>query len=261
VGLTMTDQLLIQRNGSVLELTMNRPDKKNALTLAMYNQLSQALQSADSDPEVRVILLTGAGDCFSAGNDIADFIAALDRPDAVQGPLTFLQAISNLNTPIIAAVPGIAIGIGTTMLLHCDLVIASEQARFQLPFARLGLVPEGGSSYLIPQLLGHRRAFELLVMGEQFDAATARELGVINRVVEHQNLLDIARKQAGKLAALAPDAVRQSKAMLRSHQMAELQQVLVAEVEQFAARLKSPEAMEALQAFMEKRKPDFSRFN
>ena len=257
----MTDQLLIQRNGSVLELTMNRPAKKNALTLAMYQQLSEALQAADKDPQVRVVLLTGAGDCFSAGNDIADFLAVLGQPDAVQGPLSFLRSISGLNKPIVAAVPGIAVGIGTTMLLHCDLVIASDRARFQLPFARLGLVPEGGSSYLIPQLLGHRKAFELLVMGDQFDARTACELGIINQQVEYDELMATARQKADALAAMAPDAVRQSKAMLRRYQMDDLQQVLVAEIEQFAARLKSPEAMEALQAFMEKRAADFSRFN
>lgn len=257
----MNDQLLIQRSGSILELTLNRPDKKNALTLAMYQQLSEALLEADKDPQVRVVLLTGAGDCFSAGNDILDFIASLDRPDAVQAPLKFLQTITTISKPVIAAVPGVAVGIGTTMLLHCDLVIASDQARFQLPFVRLGLVPEGGASLLLPQLMGHRKAFELVVMGEAFNASLAADLGVVNRVVEHSNLMDIARVQAEKLAALAPDAVRQSKAMLRRDQQEQLQQVLVAEIEQFAARLKSPEAMEALQAFTEKRAPDFSRFD
>lgn len=256
----MNDQLLVQRTGSILELTLNRPDKKNALTLAMYQQLSEALLEADSDPQVRVILLTGAGDSFSAGNDILDFIAALDRPDAVQAPLKFLQAITTLSKPVIAAVPGVAVGIGTTMLLHCDLVIASDQARFQLPFVRLGLVPEGGASLLLPQLIGHRKAFELVVMGEVFNASLAADLGVVNKVVEHSKLMDVARAQAAKLAALAPEAVRQSKAMLRRGQQEQLQQVLVAEIEQFAARLKSPEAMEALQAFTEKREADFSRF-
>lgn len=185
----------------------------------------------------------------------------MDRPDAVQAPLKFLQTITTVSKPVIAAVPGVAVGIGTTMLLHCDLVVASEQARFQLPFVRLGLVPEGGASLLLPQLMGHRKAFELVVMGEAFHASLAADLGVVNQVVEHGKLMDIARSQAEKLAALAPEAVRQSKAMLRRGQQEQLQQVLVTEIEQFAARLKSPEAMEALQAFTEKRAPDFSKFS
>ncbi|MEH6577283.1 MAG: enoyl-CoA hydratase [Amphritea sp.] len=256
----MNDQLLIQRNGSILELTMNRPDKKNALTLAMYNQLSDALKSADADPKVRVIFLTGAGESFTAGNDIADFIAALNQPDAVQAPLGFLQTITTIEKPIVAAVPGAAVGIGTTMLLHCDLVFASEQARFQLPFTRLGLVPEGGASFLLPHLVGHRQAFELLVMGEAISAQRAQQLGIVNEIYHHEQLLEQARHKAATLAALAPESVRQSKAMLRSYQQAELQQVLVSEIEQFAKRLQSPEAHEALNAFMEKRAPDFSRF-
>ena len=256
----MSETLLISTRERVREICLNRPDKKNALTLAMYQGLGQALKDADSDPEIRVILLTGAGDCFSSGNDIADFIAALDQPDAVQGPLGFLQAISTTKKPVIAAVPGIAVGIGTTMLLHCDLVLASDQARFQLPFARLGLVPEGGASYLLPQLAGHRKAFEMLVLGDVFEPQVAQQIGLVNRIISHAELSEQARQLAQQLAGMAPDAVQQSKSMLRSVGQEQLQQVLVAEVEQFAQRLTSAEAMEALQAFMEKRQPDFSRF-
>lgn len=255
----MSEQLLSQYNGAMLELTLNRPEKKNALTLAMYHQLSEALQSADEDPAVRVILLSGAGECFTAGNDIGDFIAALNQPDGVNAALHFLQTVSRLKKPLVAAVPGVAVGIGTTLLLHCDLVFASEQARFQLPFTRLGLVPEGGASYLLPQLLGHRQAFELLVLGEAIGALRAQQLGIVNQVYPADQLLTQARAQAATLAALAPESVRRSKAMLRMHQQQALQQVLVYEVEQFAERLQSPEAHEALRAFMEKRAADFSR--
>jgi enoyl-CoA hydratase/carnithine racemase len=256
----MSELLSITTQGHVCHIRLNRPEKKNALTLPLYEGLTAALISADENPDVRVIVLGSTGDSFCSGNDIADFIAAAGRPDAVKIPLLFLHTIASLKKPIIAVVPGAAVGIGTTLLLHCDLVIASDQARFQLPFARLGLVPEGGSSLLIPQLVGHRRAFELLVMGESFSAATARDLGLINQVVMHHSLENLAMLQAEKLAGLAPEAVRQSKAMLRSYTQSQLEEVMVAEVEQFAARLGSAEAAEALQAFIEKREADFSRF-
>lgn len=256
----MSELLNITTRERICQILLNRPDKKNALTLAMYAGLTEALLAADNDPQVRVIVLGSTSDGFCSGNDIADFIAAGSRPDAVKTPLAFLQTIASLTKPVMAVVPGAAVGIGSTMLLHCDLVIASDQARFQLPFARLGLVPEGGSSLLLPQLVGHRRAFEILVMGESFSAATAREMGLVNRVVIHSSLQDLAMLEAGKLAALAPEAVRQSKAMLRSHTQKQLDAVLVAEVKQFAQRLQSAEAAEALQAFVEKREPDFSRF-
>ncbi|BBB27501.1 enoyl-CoA hydratase-related protein [Amphritea japonica] len=256
----MSEYLNIVTRDRICQILLNRPDKKNALTLSMYEGLTQALKDADANPDVRVILLGSTGDSFCSGNDIGDFIGAINSPNAVQAPLQFLQTISSLIKPVVAVVPGVAVGIGVTMLLHCDLVIASDQANFQLPFARLGLVPEGGASLIVPQLVGHRRAFELLVMGESFSAVTAADLGIINRTVEQNRLQEQSLLEAGKLASLAPDAVRQSKAMLRSVSQSQMQEVLLAEVEQFAARLKSEEAMEALQAFMQKREPDFSRF-
>jgi len=256
----VSELLNITTDNRICKIFLNRPDKKNALTLAMYEGLTRALMNADADPDVRVIMLDSDNDSFCSGNDIADFIAAASRPDAVAAPLLFLQTIASLAKPVIAVVPGAAVGIGSTILLHCDLVIASDEARFQLPFARLGLVPEGGSSLLLPQLVGHRRAFELLVMGETFSADTARELGLVNRVVMHSRLHDLALLDAEKLAAMAPGAVQQSKAMLRSHVQTQLDAVLTEEVKLFAARLQSAEAAEALQAFMQKRQPDFSRF-
>lgn len=256
----MNDILKVTLQDRVCQVLMNRPEKKNALTLEMYQGLTDAMIAADNNPEVRVIILGSTGDSFCAGNDIADFIAAVSRPDAIKVPLFFLQTLATLKTPLIAAVPGAAVGIGSTVLLHCDLVVASDQARFQLPFARLGLVPEGGSSLLVPQLVGHRRAFELLVLGDSFSAETASDLGLVNWVVTPDTLQTRALAAATKLAALAPEAVRQSKAMLRSHTQSQLEAVLVAEVNQFAERLTSEEAREALTAFMEKRAPDFSRF-
>ncbi|MDO6564905.1 enoyl-CoA hydratase-related protein [Amphritea sp. 1_MG-2023] len=256
----MSDLVKIATQDQVRQILMNRPEKKNALTLTMYQALTDALLAADEDPDVRVIMLGSSGDSFCAGNDINDFIAAVNRPDAIQAPLLFLQTLASLTTPLIAVVPGMAVGIGTTILLYCDLVIASQQACFQLPFARLGLVPEGGSSLLIPQLVGHRRAFELLVIGEQFSAQTAQTLGLVNWLEAPSSLTERAWLEATKLAALPPDAVRQSKAMLRRHTQSQLEAVLVAEVKQFAARLTSEEANEALLAFIQKRTADFSRF-
>lgn len=256
----MSEHILVSQSGQVRQLVLNRADKKNALTLAMYNRLSEALLAADSDPEVRVIVLRAEGDSFCAGNDIADFVAAVNNPDAMQAPLNFLRAISGVSKPVIAAVSGAAVGIGSTMLLHCDLVVASQQTRFQLPFVKLGLVPEGGSSLIMPQLAGHRKAFELLVLGEPFDAETGVELGLVNQIVTPEQLQQRTMQLAEEVAALAPEAVRQSKALLKQNMHDQLQQVIQAEGELFAARLHSAEAQEALQAFIEKRSPDFSRF-
>lgn len=256
----MSEHILVSQSGQVRQLILNRADKKNALTLAMYNRLSEALLAADSDPEVRVIVLRAEGDSFCAGNDIADFVAAVNNPDAMQAPLNFLRAISGVSKPVIAAVSGAAVGIGSTMLLHCDLVVASQQTRFQLPFVKLGLVPEGGSSLIMPQLAGHRKAFELLVLGGPFDAETGVELGLVNQIVTPEQLQQRTMQLAEEVAALAPEAVRQSKALLKQNMHDQLQQVIQAEGELFAARLHSAEAQEALQAFIEKRSPDFSRF-
>ncbi|MCV6612256.1 MAG: enoyl-CoA hydratase [Amphritea sp.] len=256
----MSEHILVSQSGQVRQLILNRADKKNALTLAMYNRLSEALLATDSDPEVRVIVLRAEGDSFCAGNDIADFVAAVNNPDAMQAPLNFLRAISGVSKPLIAAVSGAAVGIGSTMLLHCDLVVASQQTRFQLPFVKLGLVPEGGSSLIMPQLAGHRKAFELLVLGEPFDAETSVELGLVNQISTPEQLQQRTMQLAEEIAALAPEAVRQSKALLKQNMHDQLQQVIQAEGELFAARLHSAEAQEALQAFIEKRSPDFSRF-
>lgn len=243
----------------VLQIQLDRPGKRNALTVGMYSALAEALARADRDPGVRVVLLTGSRDCFTAGNDMADFIQ--NPPADESSPvLRFLGALVRAEKPLIAAVAGPAVGIGTTMLLHCDLIFAARSARFQLPFVNLGLCPEGGSSRLLPQRLGHPRAAEILLLGEPFDAERALALGLINRVCEDDALLDAAWDSARRIAARPPAAVRLTKQLLKQGDAEALAQTLALEGKHFVERLSSPEAKEALQAFLEKRKPDFSRF-
>jgi enoyl-CoA hydratase/carnithine racemase len=249
------ESIITSQQGAVCSIRINRPRKKNALTLDMYQGLIDALQQAANDQAVRVVVLSGEGDSFSSGNDIIDFVAAATKPDKVALPLTFLQTISTFSKPIIAAVQGDAIGIGTSMLLHCDLVYSAPKARFQLPFARLGLVPEGGTSLLLPSQLGHRLAFELLVLGHAIEGTRAAELGLINQVADEP--FEKAMAIAEQLANMAPEAVGLSKKMLKQHQQDLLQRVLIEEVEQFAKRLSSAEAKEAFSAFIEKRPAKF----
>lgn len=246
-------ELLTQRyDNGVLGLTLNRPEKKNALNRAMYLSLTELLQQADRDSGIRVVVLSGAGDSFCAGNDLADFIASGGDAESARVPLRLLQTLAAFSKPLIASAQGHAVGIGTTMLLHCDLVYGADDLRLQLPFARLGLVPEGGSSLLLPQLAGHRHAFELLVLGEPFDALRAREIGLVNEVVPRAGLMDRALERARMLASLPTEAVQQSKQMLRAHQQDLLQQVLVEEVDAFRERLASGEARSALESALQR---------
>jgi enoyl-CoA hydratase/carnithine racemase len=256
-GGSMSD-VIIARSGSVLEITLNRPEKKNALTRAMYAEVVGAFQTADADPAIRAVLLTGAGDTFTSGNDIRDFQArAASNERSAASP--FLSALSTLKTPLVAAVNGAAIGVGTTMLAHCDLIVAARSARFVMPFTSLGLVPEAGSSLLFAQILGVQRANALLLLGEPLDAATAHEWGFVHQVVEDAALLDAARAVANRLAALPPQAVRLTKQLIR-HGKPDLPGRIAEELVLFRERVGSPEAAEAFAAFVEKRKPDFSRF-
>ncbi|WP_151670548.1 enoyl-CoA hydratase-related protein [Nitrincola schmidtii] len=236
----------------VLTLTLNRPEKKNALTGAMYQILTDSLKEAEKDDAVRVVVLCGAGSDFSAGNDIHDFVSAISDPQKIRIPLGFLQAISSFTKPILAAVSGVAIGIGTSLLLHCDLVYADETAKFQLPFTKMGLVPEGGTSLLLPSALGHRKAFEILVLGDAFNAKTATDIGLINAEVPSVSLIETVTEKANQLAQMGPEAVHQSKAMMKQYDDNKLQSVLVSEVEAFAARLSSVEARATFMAFMQK---------
>lgn len=253
----MTEHVLTTRNGPVLEVRLNRPERKNALTRAMYDAMADAFDTADRDPELRAVLLTGTGDCFTAGNDIKDFQARAEHGGDGAGS-RFLPTISTMQTPLIAAVNGAAVGVGTTMLAHCDLVVAARSASFVMPFTRLGLVPEAASSLLFPRLLGYQRAGALLLLGEGMDAATALQWGFVNRVVDDPALLDSARELAQRCAALPPEAVRLTKQLIR-HGVPDVAGRIEQELALFRQRLASPEAKEAFAAFMEKRAPDFSR--
>jgi enoyl-CoA hydratase/carnithine racemase len=244
----------------VLTLQIDRPAKKNALTLAMYDAMTKALDRALEDPQIRVVLLRGSEGCFTAGNDLLDFMQR--PPSSADSPVgRFLEALVGHPKPIVAAVEGIAIGVGTTMLLHCDLVYATPTTRFQLPFVPLGLGPEAGSSLLLPQLCGHQRAAELLLLGEPFDGAKAFELGLVNRLVEPDGLHAWARDRAVTLATLPPASIRLTKRLLRAPMRATLEAVMNDESTAFFERLRAPEATEAMSAFFAKRKADFSRFD
>jgi enoyl-CoA hydratase/carnithine racemase len=251
--------VLVTQTGPVLEVLFNRPEKKNALTGAMYAAVVDAFRHADDDPSIRVVLLSGTGDTFTSGNDIKDFQtrAATNEPMHAS---PFLAALASLATPLVAAVNGAAIGVGTTMLAHADLVIAARSARFAMPFTSLGLVPEAASSLLFPRLLGHQRASALLLLGDAMDAETAREWGFVNQVVADEALMTTARGIAARLAALPPAAVRQTKNLIKNGRR-DVPGRIAEELVLFRERLRSPEAAEAFQAFVEKRKPDFSKFS
>jgi enoyl-CoA hydratase/carnithine racemase len=244
----------------IATLRLNRPEKKNAITHAMYAALADALIEADRDDAVRVVLLCGAGGNFTAGNDLGDFA---NRPpafaDAPSG--RFLRAIAQFKKPLVAAVDGNAVGVGVTMLLHCDLIYASDRAKLRLPFVDLGLVPEAGSSLLLPRLVGHQRASALLLLCDSLDAAGARELGLVNAVLPAAELEAHARQICERLARKAPSALRHTKALLRETQHATVLERIEHEGAIFGAQLRTPEAREAFSAFFEKRAPDFSKID
>lgn len=255
-----TDLILTELLDGILTVRINRPEKKNALNINMYGAMADALNRADEDPAIRVVLLRGCDDCFTSGNDIADFVNF--PPTGPDSPvLLFLKAVTLAAKPLVAAVSGAAVGVGTTLLLHCDLVYAADTAVFQMPFVNLGLCPEAGSTLLLPQLIGHQRAAELLLLGESFTAARAEQLGIVTAVVPQTDLHRTARAKALQLAAQPAAAVRCTKALLKRGNAGILQETSRFEIECFLERLASPEAGEALQAFMERRKPDFSKFD
>jgi enoyl-CoA hydratase/carnithine racemase len=243
--------------GRARTLVFNRPAKKNALTVAMYATMAERLDEAALLPDVRAVIITGAGDAFTSGNDLGDFMAH-PQMDGDHHVVKFLKALVRFPKPIVAAVNGVAIGIGTTMLLHCDLVLVANSARFQLPFVRLGLSPEGGSSILLPRLAGLQRASELLMWGEPFDAAKAREIGLANAVYPDGDLRAEVATRLEKLLELPPEAVIAAKELIRRPQREELEKTMVHESVIFGQRLGSAEATEAFTAFFEKRKPRFT---
>ncbi|HET7505392.1 MAG TPA: enoyl-CoA hydratase-related protein [Kofleriaceae bacterium] len=245
----------------VTTLRFARPEKKNAITLDMYRALRHGLAAAAADPAVRAVVLAGSRDCFTAGNDLGDFLARARTPaptTEVSAGLEFVRALAAFEKPVVASVAGLAIGIGTTMLLHVDLIFAAPSARFRMPFVDLGLVPEAGSSILLPALVGPRRAAQLLLLGEQIDAATALSWGLINQVVADPDAA--AATAAARLAAGPPGALRATRALLRRTTRDAVLEAIRVEGEVFAERLRSPEALEALQAFTARRPADFSRF-
>lgn len=252
-------QLLIEQDQGVLTLTFNRLERKNALSRAMYAAAADVLQQADADTSVRVIIITGGRECFTSGNDLQDF---MDEPKIHENHpvVRFMRALQHLAKPMIAAVSGPAIGIGTTMLLHCDLVYAATNASFQLPFVRLGLCPEYAASYLLPAIIGHVKASELLLLAEPFTSAQAYDLKIINAVVADEELDQFVAHKAAHLAQLPPAAVRRTKALLKQSQQKAVDAAITAEFVGFAEGLASEECKESIQAFFEKRKPDFSRF-
>ena len=250
----------VERDGAVLRIAINRPEKKNALTAEMYDALASAVEQGEADAGVRVMLLHAIGDAFTGGNDLIDFLqkpwAGQETPPA----LRFIYAVAGATKPVVAAVQGLAVGIGVTILLHCDLVYASDTAKFMMPFVDLGIVPEAGSSVLLPALIGHQRAAELLLLGAPMTAQRAYEMGIVNAVLAPDALLATASAAAQKLAEKPVGALRASKLLLKRASKVDVDRAMVEEVAEINVRLDSPETKEALTAFVEKRKPDFSKF-
>jgi enoyl-CoA hydratase/carnithine racemase len=243
----------------ILRIQINRPQKKNALTVDMYAAMADALESAERNPDVRVVLIHGNSEMFTAGNDIVDFDNA-GQTEGTPPVYRFLHDISTATKPLVAVVTGPAVGIGTTMLLHCDLVYAGQNARFTLPFVNLGLCPEAASSYLLPRLLGYQRAAELLMLGDPFSAGKAREFGIVTEVLPDADVFAYAEKQARRLADKPPASLRVTKQLMKVETGSPVKQAMLAERVQFSSLLFAPEAKEAFKAFFEKRKPDFSGF-
>ncbi len=252
------DDIVTEQAGSILRVQLNRPTKRNAMTSAMYLALAGIFSEAANNENTRVVLWHGAGDSFSAGNDLEDF---LKNPP---GPGNFpqarlMEALVNFDKPLVAAVHGAAIGGGTTMLTHCDFVYAGESTKFQMPFINLAVVPEFGSSYSMPARIGHLRAAELILLGGPFDARRAAELGLVTQVISDKDVLARATETAGKLAAKPPRALQASKRLMKQPFREQIKAAMKAENEEFSAQVRSEDAKEAFTAFLEKRKPDFAR--
>jgi enoyl-CoA hydratase/carnithine racemase len=249
-----------RKDNGILTITFNRPQKKNAITSAMYESMADTLTDAENDAAVRVILITGQPTMFTAGNDLDDF---LHHPplDADAPVIRFMRALSDASRPVVAAVGGAAVGIGTTMLLHCDLVYAADDAQFSMPFTRLGLCPEFASSLLFPRLAGYQRAAEKLMLGEPFPAQEALQMGLASKLLPAAELLAFAHAQAAKLAALPSSALRETKKLMRGELQAAVGTRMLEENSRFREMLRTPETTEAFNAFFERRKPDFSRFS
>jgi enoyl-CoA hydratase/carnithine racemase len=246
------NELLTERSGNILRVQFNRPAKKNAMTLAMYTGLANLLNEADKDETINVVLLYGAGDCFTAGNDLEDFIK--NPPGPGESPQSrLISALIDFSKPLVAAVHGVAIGGGTTILTHFDFVYAADNTKFQVPFINLAVVPEFGSSYSLPRQLGYLHAAELLMLGEPFGAARASELGLITAVVPGTEVMARATETAQKLARKPAAALRACKGLLKRPDRDQLKQSVANETEEFAIRVRSADAKEAISAFLAKR--------
>ena len=254
----MSEHVRVALDQGVLTVTLARPDKKNAITQAMYAALSEATERARTDPDVRVILFRAEGDSFCAGNDIADFIAIGSQTGEPldMSVFRFLKALADLDRPALAAVRGRAVGIGLTLLLHCDMVAAAEDALLSAPFINLALAPEAASTMLLPAVIGHQRAFELFALGEPITGRQALDWGLVNRAVPADRVDEEAARLAALLAARAPNSIRSTKRLMRDAEA--IWALMRREGEVFGAQMKSPEAMEAFMAFSQKRAPDFS---
>lgn len=242
--------------GAVATLAFNRPQKKNAITAAMYQSAADALKEAGANDAVRVIVMTGDGGCFTAGNDLEDFLQ--NPPQGDDSSVTqFMNTLQSMTKPVVAAVPGLAIGIGTTLLMHCDLVYAANTAKFAMPFSQLGLCPEFASSVLLPRIAGYQRAAEKLLFGEPFDAVEAEKMGLVNRVLPAEELMPFVQMQASKLAALPSESLRITKRLMQADLQGGIAGAMQSEMQYFTQLLQGPDAKEAFTAFLEKRKPVF----
>ena len=250
--------ILTHQDAGVLTLTFNRVERKNSINVAMYDALATALEKAAGDAATRVVVIHGHETIFSAGNDIEDFLK--NKPAGMDSPVfRFLRGIATFPKPLVAAVCGPAVGVGTTLLFHCDLVYAGDNAAFSMPFVNLGLVPEAASSLLVPQMFGYHRAAEALLLGEPFMAEAALEVGLVNRVVPPSEANALAQAQARKLAAKPLSSLIATKQLMKGGQQKDVLERMGEEGAQFGRMLGEPAAREAMTAFMEKRKPDFSK--
>ncbi|MBI3373273.1 MAG: enoyl-CoA hydratase/isomerase family protein [Betaproteobacteria bacterium] len=256
----MSANIAVETKNRIQRIEIDRTEKKNALTTAMYAAMADALLAADADAGTRVILIHGKPDCFTAGNDLKDFLERPPHSESEGDAFRFIRTIATTKKPIVAAVGGAAVGIGTTMLLHCELVYAAPGTRFQLPFVSLGLVPEAASSYLLPAIAGYQRAAELLLLAQPFGVDKALAAGFVTEVIPEGELLEYARDAAAGLAALPPASVQLTKRLMKRAREALVAETMAEEGRVFRERLPGPEAREAMTAFFEKRKPDFSRF-
>ncbi len=259
MSLSPIPEILTHTDAGVLTITLNRVERKNSLTAQMYDVLADVLEAANHDSAVRAVVIQGHETVFSAGNDIGDF---LNKPPATSDApvFRFLRGISSFPKPIVAAVCGPAVGIGTTMLMHCDLIYAGDNAAFSMPFVNLGLCPEAASSFLAPQLMGYPRAAEALLLGEPFMAESALEMGLINRIVPPAEANALAQRQALKLAAKPLSSLLETKRLMKKGNAGMVAERMAEEGVSFGRMLQEPAAREAFSAFMEKRRPDFSAF-